>query len=65
MRVRQLYQDELPAMYRRGMCPDGDLQQSRDDGGDVPNRPGGDLTMQPHAYLTIFLLLVSIFVLLH
>ena len=27
MRVRQLYQNDLPSMYQRGLCPVGDLQQ--------------------------------------
>ena len=56
MRVRQLYQNDLPSMYQRGECAEGDLQQ-RVDGGGFINKPFG--------FLMTILMLVSIFVLLH
>ena len=57
MRVRQLYQNDLPSMYQRGGCSEGDLQQRT--GGDR----GGGFINETFGFLTIILICVSIFVL--
>ena len=57
MRVRQLYQDDLPAMYQRGSCTAGDLQE---------RPPGGSGSINyPYVFLINIFILVSIFVLVH
>ena len=60
MRVRQLYQDDLPSMYQRGGCAEGDLQQRS--GGD---NNGGGFINRPFGFLTTMLILISIFILLN
>ena len=56
MRVKQLYQNDLPSMYQRGGCNDGDLQE----------RTGsGSFINKPYVILANILILVAIFVLLN
>ena len=42
MRVRQLYQNDLPSMYQRGECAEGDLQQRSGGDGNGGDGNGGD-----------------------
>ena len=58
MRVRQLYQDDLPSMYQRGGCAEGDLQQRSggDDNGGDDN--GGGFINRPFGFLTTMLILI-------
>ena len=42
MRVRQLYQDDLPSMYQRGECAEGDLLQRNGGDGNGGDGNGGD-----------------------
>ena len=60
MRVRQLYQDDLPSMYQRGECVEGDLRQRT--GGDGN---GGGSINRPFGFLITMLILISIFILLY
>ena len=59
MRVRQLYQSDLPSVYQRGGCDDGDLQQGTRGNG------SGSFINKPHVILANILILVAIFVLLN
>ena len=79
MRVRQLYQNDLPSMYQRGECAEGDLQQSGGDGnggdgnggdgnggdGNGGDGNGGGFINRPFGFLTTMLILISIVVLLN
>ena len=60
MRVSQLYQDDLPTMYQRGTCPNGDLQE-RPTGG----RGGRGFINSPYVFLMNIFILISIFVLVN
>ena len=57
MRVRGLYQNDLPSMYQRGSCAIGDLQE----------RPsGGSRSINyPYVFLINIFILISIFVLVN
>ena len=57
MRVRGLYQNDLPAMYQRGSCPIGDLQER-------PSGSSGSINY-PYVFLINIFTLVSIFVLVN
>ena len=59
MRVRQLYQNDLPSMYKRGECAEGDLRQRTGEDGN-----GGGFINRPFGFLITILILISIFVLL-
>ena len=56
MRVRQLYQNDLPERYQRGSCAMGDLQEHTTAAGFISN---------PCALLISLMLLLSIFILLN
>ena len=59
MRIRQLYQNDLPAMYQRCGCMNDDLQQRT--GGDND----GNFINKPHVFLANILMLIVIIVLLN
>ena len=62
MRVRQLYQDDLPTMYQRGSCAAGDLQE-RPSSPPSSTPPGGSGSINyPYVFLINIFILVSIFV---
>ena len=65
MRVRQLYQNDLPSMYQRGECAEGDLQQRSGGDGNGGDGNGGGFINRPFGFLTTMLILISIFILLN
>lgn len=66
VRVRQLYQDDLPRMYQRGGCPVGDLRQRTTSPTPSPTTPPGGraLINNPFVFQIYFCLLVSVILLL-
>ena len=66
MRVKQMYQDDLPGMYQRGSCPMGDLQQRPSVAPTPTTTPtAAGFISNPCVLLTNFMLLLSIFILLN